>query len=62
LNIPKNVYRGLEENLRYGRVLALEDLEIQEDGHYWLDNNESIAIIRIEAGEVKYELGRIEIC
>jgi len=62
LNIPKNVYRGLEENLRYGRVLALEDLEIQEDGHYWLDNNESIAIIRIEAWEVKYELGRIEIC
>ena len=62
LNIPKNVYRGLEENLRYGRVLALEDLEIQEEGHYWLDNNESIAIIRIEAGEVKYELGRIEIC
>ena len=62
LNIPKNIYRGSQENLRYGRVLALEDLEIQEDGHYWLDNNESIAIIRIEAGEVKYELGRIEIC
>jgi len=62
LNIPKNIYRGSQENLRYGRVLALEDLEIQEEGHYWLDNNESIAIIRIEAGEVKYELGRIEIC
>jgi len=60
LSIEKNFYRGDAENLRYGRVLALEDLEIQKEGQYWLDMQESIAIIRIEDGSVKYELGRIE--
>ena len=60
LNLEKNLYNGDEENLRYGRVLALEDLAIQKEGRYWLDMQESIAIIRIEDGSVKYELGRIE--
>lgn len=62
LQIPQNFYLGDRENLKYGRVLALEDLEIQKDGSYWLDNGESIAIISIEDASVKYELGRIEIC
>ncbi|MDY0116160.1 MAG: tRNA pseudouridine(55) synthase TruB [Sulfurimonadaceae bacterium] len=62
LNIPKNIYHGDKENLDYGRVLALEDLEIKTDGHYWLDNGGNISIIKIEEPLVKYELGRIEIC
>ena len=60
LNIPQNYYLGDEANLRYGRVLALKDLEIQEDGTYWIDNEHSITIITVEDSEVKYELGRIE--
>lgn len=59
LSLQQNYYHGDEENLRYGRVLALEDLEIQEDGSYFLDNGESISIITIEEGSVKYELGRV---
>ena len=62
LNIPQNFYHGDLDNLKYGRVLAREDLKIQEDGTYWLDNTESISVITIENGCVKYELGRIEIC
>lgn len=62
LTIPKNIYYGDKENLDYGRVLAREDLEIKTDGHYWLDNGDNIAIIKIENALVKYELGRIEIC
>ncbi len=60
LNIPQNHYLGNPENVRYGRVLALEDLEIQTSGTYWLDNGETISIITIEENSVKYELGRIE--
>lgn len=60
LNIPQNYYLGDEANLRYGRVLALKDLEIQEDGTYWIDNEYSITIITVKDSEVKYELGRIE--
>ncbi len=60
LNIPQNYYLGNPENVRYGRVLALEDLEIQKSGTYWLDNGETISIITIDENSVKYELGRIE--
>nr|WP_321266611.1 tRNA pseudouridine(55) synthase TruB [uncultured Sulfurimonas sp.] len=62
LNIKENFYNGDADNLKYGRVLALEDLEIQENGNYWLDNGDNISIINIENKSVKYELGRIYIC
>ena len=62
LNVPLNKYLGDEENVKYGRVLALEDLECKEDGAYWLDNGDNISIITIENQNVKYELGRIPIC
>ncbi len=60
LNIPLNYYEGDRENVKYGRVLALEDLRVQEEGTYWLDNGENISIISIKDSQVKYELGRIE--
>jgi tRNA pseudouridine55 synthase len=62
LNIPLNSYNGDRENVEYGRVLALEDLEIQEEGSYWLDNGDNISIITVEGDSVKYELGRIYTC
>lgn len=60
LNIPQNFYLGNSDNLKYGRVLALDDLQIKENGHYWLDGVDFISIIKIADKEVKYELGRIE--
>ncbi|MFA6138481.1 MAG: tRNA pseudouridine(55) synthase TruB [Sulfurimonas sp.] len=62
LNIPQNYYFGDSDNLKYGRVLALSDLQIKDEGCYWLDNSENISIIKIENEEVKYELGRIYTC
>jgi len=59
LNIPQNIYKGDANNLKYGRVLALEDLDIQKEGYYWLDNGDNISIINVENFAVKYELGRI---
>ncbi len=60
LNIAQNYYLGDSQNVKYGRVLALKDLQLQDDGTYWLDNGESISIITVQDGKVKYELGRIE--
>jgi len=60
LNIEQNYYLGDEENLRFGRVLALGDLRVQEEGTYWLENGKNISIITVIKNEVKYELGRIE--
>ena len=62
LNIPLNVYTGDYDNVKYGRVLALEDIEIKEEGYYWLDNGDNISIINIVDNAVKYELGRIYTC
>ena len=62
LNIPLNSYTGSQENIKYGRVLALDDLQEQEEGTYWLDNGDNISIISIKNREVKYELGRIYTC
>jgi len=62
LNIPKNIYNGDYENVNYGRVLDIQDLEIQDDGCYWLDNGDNISIITIKEDKVKYELGRIYTC
>lgn len=62
LNIPMNIYLGDEENITYGRVLALNDLKIQKSGTYWLDNGDNITILTIKNEEVIYELGRIYTC
>jgi len=60
LNIPQNYYNGDSDNLRYGRVLALEDLKVQDEGTYWIDKGDSIAIVTVINDSVKYELGRVE--
>jgi len=62
LNISQNYYQANQENVDYGRVLALEDLKYQENATYWLDNGDNISIIKIEDKQVKYELGRIYTC
>ena len=61
LNIKQNIYLGDEENVRYGRVLAFDDMQIKDDGYYWLDNGDNISIIKIKDKKVTYELGRIYI-
>ncbi|MDQ7045260.1 MAG: tRNA pseudouridine(55) synthase TruB [Sulfurimonas sp.] len=62
LNIPRNFYTGDQENIHYGRVLALKDLEFKENGYYYLDNGDNISIINIIDTQVTYELGRIYTC
>jgi len=59
LNIPQNYYLGDSENIKYGRVLAIEDIKNKNNGTYWFDNGDNISIITILDDVVKYELGRI---
>ncbi|NPA65243.1 MAG: tRNA pseudouridine(55) synthase TruB [Epsilonproteobacteria bacterium] len=60
LSLKENFYLGDAENIRFGRKLALEDFKIQDEGTYFLDNENFITIITIKENKVKYELGRIE--
>jgi tRNA pseudouridine55 synthase len=60
LAIAQNYYLGDPQNMLYGRPLALEELKIQDEGTYWIDNGANICIITVQNQRVKYELGRIE--
>ena len=62
LNIKQNFYHGDQQNLKYGRVLALEDLEIRKDGYYWIDSGDTISIISIQNNSIKYELNKVSVC
>ncbi|MBD3823732.1 MAG: tRNA pseudouridine(55) synthase TruB [Epsilonproteobacteria bacterium] len=62
LALEQNYYNGDFENIKYGRVLALIDLEIKNEGSYWIDGGDFISVVTIENESVRYELGRIEIC
>jgi len=62
LNIKQNFYLADPENIKYGRVLALDDLEIKEDGYYYLDSGDTISIISVKQTEVKYELNKVDAC
>jgi tRNA pseudouridine55 synthase len=62
LNIPQNFYLGNRENIFYGKPLHVEDFQIQKNGTYWVDNNDTITIINLSENQVKYELNKVEIC
>ncbi len=60
LSIKQNYYLGDELNLRYGRVLELDDFKYKEDGSYYVDSCDFLSIITIKDAKVSYELGRVE--
>ncbi len=62
LNIPSNRYLGDPENLFFGRPLAAEDFECTEAGTYWIDNGDTLSIVTIAEGGVKYALNKVEVC
>ena len=62
LNIPQNFYLGDRENIFYGKPLHVKDFQIQKNGMYWIDNNDTITIINLSENQVKYELNKVEIC
>jgi len=59
LKIKENFYDGERDDLKYGRVLAIEDMRIKDDGVYFIDNQDSLSIIKIQDNTVSYELGKI---
>jgi len=62
LGIPKNRYNGDKETILLGQPLVRELFESQENGTYWLDNDETISIIEIADDKVHYLLNKVEAC
>lgn len=62
LNLKQNHYNGESENLFYGRKLNLSDMEVQDEGRYWIDTGDTISIVEIEMNTVTYLLNKVEAC
>ncbi len=62
LNIAQNYFTGDGETLFYGRKIDIDDITIQDDGQYWLDCGDTIAIIEIQDFKVTYLLNKVEAC
>jgi tRNA pseudouridine55 synthase len=62
LTIPQNYYTNDQKNILLGKPLELKDFTIRQEGYYWLDNNDTITIINICNGHIKYELNKVAIC
>lgn len=62
LNLTQNFYLGEEENLFYGRKIAIDDIANHDDGQYWIDSGKYITIIEIHDSVVTYLLNKVEAC
>lgn len=62
LALPQNRYTGDPANILFGRPLALADMETRADGEYWIDNGDTISIIKIEHGTITYLMNKVELC
>lgn len=62
LGISKNTYKKSIDNILLGKVLDIKDFDKKADGYYWLDNNDTITIIKITGSDVTYELNKVPLC
>lgn len=59
LDIPRNKYTGTKEWLDFGKKIALDYLEIKDEGKYLIVFDDFFSIIQIENNEVKYLLNKV---
>jgi len=62
LALPKNWYNGAKETILMGQPLERELFTIQDNGTYWIDNDETISIIEIADDKIHYILNKVEAC
>ncbi|MEA1917285.1 MAG: tRNA pseudouridine(55) synthase TruB [Campylobacterota bacterium] len=62
LNIEQNRYLNELHVIELGQKLTIDDFEKKDDGVYWLDCGNTITIVEIESGSVKYLLNKVVVC
>lgn len=61
LNLKPNFIKDLSK-LENGSKIALEELKIQDEGFYYIENEKYFSIINIKENKVKYLLNKVEKC
>lgn len=59
LAIPQNRFTGDPRQIVLGQKLRREDFEQREDGVYWIDNGETLSVLRFDETGVHYELNGV---
>ena len=62
LGIPKNCYNGNGESILLGQPLNKEDFEIQTNGTYWIDNEDTISVLEFTDDKIHYLLNKVTAC
>lgn len=62
LSIPKNRYNGTLQTVLLGQPLLREDFDLQDEGTYWIDNDDTITIFEITSEGIRYILNKVEAC
>ena len=61
LNMPKNHYLGDSQKILLGQKLERSDFKTTDDGHYWIDNGESLSIFEFDDTGVHYLLNKVSL-
>ena len=61
LDVKDNRYLGNLEDIDLGRVLSVENFEIQEEGIYKIVNEDILSLVEIKANGVEYLLNKISL-
>ncbi len=62
LDMPQNTFLGEREDMLLGKKLQADQFKNQEESYYWIDNDDTITIIEIKDGEMKYILNKVQTC
>ncbi len=62
LDMPQNIFLGAKNDMLLGKKLHVDQFDVQDPSHYWVDLGECISIIKIENSEVHYVLNKVGIC
>jgi tRNA pseudouridine55 synthase len=62
LDMPQNSFLGQRSDMLLGKKLHISEFSKQEDSYYWIDNEDTITILEIKEGEVKYILNKVATC
>ncbi len=62
LAMPQNIFLDNVEDMLLGKKLHVNQFENRDDSYYWIDNGNTISIIEIKEGEVKYILNKVATC
>ncbi len=62
LDMPQNIFLGERDDMLLGKKLHVDQFDLHDASHYWVDLGAFISIINIENNNVHYVLNKVPVC